>query len=64
MNVYEATKSFEMKKSVFSKSSATNDGPPVTKLDSYLTVHEEASQKINDNEPVKVIINTKSSFFF
>lgn len=54
MNVFESSKSFEVKKSIFSKSLAINNGAPVSKTDSYLTVSEEASQRINGSEPVKV----------
>ncbi len=54
MNVFESSKSYEMKKSIFTQSSAVNDEQPKTKTDSFLTVSERASQKYNDDEPLKV----------
>lgn len=54
MNVFESNKSFEMKKSIFSKYSKQNDEVPITKTDSYLSASEKIFEKINDNEPNKV----------
>lgn len=54
MNVFESAKSYELKKSVYSKSLTINDEAPDLKTDSYFTMSEQASQRINNSEPVKV----------
>lgn len=54
MNVFESSNSYEMKKSTLTKSMAFNNEPPVSKTDSYMSVTEQSSRRINDDEPIKV----------